>query len=150
MQPFVGIHWLVAGYGYAPQRAAASLAVYLLLGWVGVEFINSRGALVRDITWISSAPVIAPACGDEVSPPLYALDVAIPLLDLRQESECEPGAAPGSKLFVGVPLPFNNWSLFEEIAFWRWAKAAYAVLGAILTAIAVITFTGALRIRRDE
>ncbi len=32
---------------------------------------------------------------------------------------------------------------------WRWAQAIYAILGAILTALAVITFSGVLKPKAD-
>ena len=38
-----------------------------------------------------------------------------------------------------------RWRIGEEIALWRWAQAAYAMLGAILAALAVLTFSGVMK-----
>ena len=153
-KPLVALHWLVAGYGYAPHRAAITLFVFLLAGWIGVQFANQRHALIYDVEYTDAgsqgANVAERWCGAEISEPLYALDVAIPLIDLRQESKCEPGAPAGVQLYEGVPIPGTGLALFEEIAVWRWAKALYALLGALLTAIAVITFTGVLRSSNND
>jgi hypothetical protein len=45
--------------------------------------------------------------------------------------------------------PSSDWRLFEGVAMWRWAHALYGVLGAILTALAVITFSGVMKPRDD-
>jgi len=156
MKPLGFLYWLVAGFGYAPHRAVVSLLLFLLIGTAGVAIANCRHALVYDLTAIAVQEVTlledGDWCGEQISAPLYALDVAIPLIDLRQESQCEPGAAPDSKLFPGVRVTLQDYTLvlFEEVTVWRWAKAIYAILGAILTAIAVLTFTGALRTVKDD
>lgn len=66
------------------------------------------------------------ACGSEIDPMLYAIDVFIPLLDLRQESQCR--------------ISNNAW-------LWNWAKAFYAGLGWIVTSITILTVSGVLRRR---
>jgi hypothetical protein len=152
VRPFLHLHDLVAGFGHAPHRAAISLIAFLVIGTIGFEIANRRGALVVDVKAVAvnaDKPLTSmpspPACGREISPALYALDVAIPLLDLMQESECEPGKAPGAKLFEGVHIPAFKLRLLEEVEVWRWAKALYGILGAILTAVSVLTFTGVMR-----
>jgi hypothetical protein len=35
--------------------------------------------------------------------------------------------------------------LFEGVAVWRWAHALYALLGALLTVLALVTFSGVLK-----
>lgn len=65
-------------------------------------------------------------CGEQIEPALYALDVFVPLLDLKQESKCtisnERGAWP-----------------------WRVAKSAYAILGWIVTSALILTISGVIR-----
>ncbi|MGE0829483.1 MAG: hypothetical protein AB7O04_09045, partial [Hyphomonadaceae bacterium] len=132
---------LAAGYGFAPVRAARALLLYFALGVSGVYFMESRGALVDEG---------GRACGAQIEPALYALDAALPVIDLGQESVCRPGRAPGAQLMSGEPLPGTPWRLFEEVALWRWAHAAYALIGAILTALAIITFSGALKPKGED
>lgn len=65
-------------------------------------------------------------CGDQIEPALYALDVFVPLLDLKQESKCTISAAQSA---------------------WRWrvSKSAYAILGWIITSALILTMTGVIR-----
>ncbi|MDM0112633.1 hypothetical protein QTI66_10775 [Variovorax sp. J22R133] len=65
-----------------------------------------------------------PDCGDQIDPLIYALDVMVPLLDLRQESKCSVRSR-----YVG----------------WAWGKAIYAAFGALLTSLAILTVSGVLR-----
>lgn len=67
-------------------------------------------------------------CGDEIVDFLYAIDLFIPLLDLRQESECR----------------VSNSSVV-----WNTLKALYAALGWIFTSLTVLTVSGVLRRRPD-
>jgi len=102
--------------------------------------MNAQGALVRpDGT----------ACNGAVEPALYAIDVALPVIDLGQESRCSPGRTANADLPAGIEVPNSDWRLFEGAAMWRWAQAIYAILGAILTALAVITFSGVLKPKAD-
>jgi len=65
-------------------------------------------------------------CGDRVDPLLYALDVFVPVLNLHQQEVCSIH-------------PQEHWYL------WGWVKALYAVLGWVLTPLAILTMTGILR-----
>ena len=56
---------------------------------------------------------------------------------------------PDAELPQGVALGETDWRLFEGVAMWRWAHALYAMLGAVLAALAVITFSGVLK-PKDE
>ena len=67
-------------------------------------------------------------CGDEIVDFLYAIDLFIPLLDLRQESECR----------------VSNSSVI-----WNALKALYAALGWLFTSLTVLTVSGVLRRRPD-
>lgn len=129
---------LIAGYGLAPIRAARALALYLAIGVAGVFIMDWQGALVRED---------GAACRAAIEPTLYAMDVALPVLDLGQTTACEPGRTPRSILTPGIELPDTDWRLFEGVALWRWAQALYAVFGAILTALAILTFSGVMKPR---
>lgn len=74
----------------------------------------------------SATPI---ACGELIEPFLYAADIFIPLLDLRQEMRCSPR---------------------ESATAWQWAKAIYAVLGWIVTSLTILTITGVLRERLEK
>lgn len=131
------------GYGLSVTRAAITSALFWALGWAGVEAMLARGTLV-------DAVATRPATCTSIAAPLYALDVAIPVLDLKQESECEPGKAPqaknlGAGLELALPFDGGRWRFFEEIAIWRWAKALYALFGAAVVGFAILTFSGVFR-----
>jgi hypothetical protein len=131
---------LIAGYGLAPIRVARALVVFLALGVAGVLVMNAQGALVTPE---------GRACNGAVEPALYAIDVALPVIDLGQESRCAPGRTARAELPQGVVLGETDWRLFEGVALWRWAHALYAMLGAVLAALAVITFSGVLKPKDD-
>jgi hypothetical protein len=131
---------LVAGYGLAPLRVVRALGLFIALGVAGVVTMNAQGALVRPNGL---------ACNGAIEPALYAIDVALPVIDLGQESRCAPGRAPGAELSPGAPVAQGQWRLFEGGAMWAWAQAIYAVLGAILSALAVITFSGVMKPKND-
>ena len=131
---------LTAGYGFAPIRAARALILFLALGILGVFAMNAQGALVRPD---------GQACNGAIEPALYAIDVALPVIDLGQESRCAPGRTARADLPAGLAVADSEWRVFEGAALWKWAHALYAVLGAILTALAVITFSGMMKPRDD-
>lgn len=60
---------------------------------------------------------------------LYAADVFVPLLDLRQETQCRVGNAH---------------------VIWDFGKSLYAILGWIVTSITVLSVTGVLRMRAQD
>jgi hypothetical protein len=131
---------LIAGYGLAPIRIVRALVLFVAIGVAGVLAMNEQGALVRpDGT----------ACNGAIEPALYAVDVALPVIDLGQESRCAPGRTARAELAAGMDLPQSDWRLFEGAALWKWAQALYAILGAILSALAVITFSGVLKPKAD-
>jgi hypothetical protein len=138
--PLSSLFGLVAGYGLAPIRAVRALILFFALGVAGVLAMNAQGALVRPN---------GAACNGAIEPALYALDVALPVIDLGQESRCGPGRTARAELSEGVALGESEWRLFEGAALWKWAHALYAMLGAVLTALAVVTFSGVLKPRDD-
>jgi hypothetical protein len=127
---------MIAGYGFAPIRAARALALYLAIGLIGVFIMDMQGALVRPN---------GHSCSGAIEPALYAVDVALPVIDLQQQDACAPGRAARAELSAGIAMPDTEWRLFEGVALWRWAHALYALFGAILTALAIVTFTGMLK-----
>jgi len=131
---------LVAGYGLAPIRIARALVLFIALGVAGALIMNAQGALVR---------ADGKACNGAVEPALYAIDVALPVIDLGQESRCAPGRTARAELSPGIEIANTDWRLFEGGALWRWAHALYALLGAVLTALAVITFSGVMKPKGD-
>lgn len=161
--PLSWLFWLCFDYGLSAKRAVATMIVTLALGGALVWLANHRGALVVDAQSVavvgqSSAATDLPkavACGDQINPPIYAIDLFIPLIDLRQESKCEVGEAPGARLGPGVaiPIPGLNWtwrSAFAEVELWRWGKALYGICGWILTSLAILTFSGVLRRQAEQ
>lgn len=131
---------LIAGYGFAPVRMVRALLLYLALGIAGVLAMNSEGALVTPQ---------GQACNGAIEPALYAIDVALPVIDLGQENRCGPGRTARAELSPGVPVGDSDWRLFEGLALWKWAYALYAIFGALLMALAVITFSGMLKPRAE-
>ena len=81
-------------------------------------------------------------CGDEISEPLYALDVLIPLIDLRQENRCEIAAVPPEER---TARPF-----WGSERLWAWLKALYAIAGWFLVSLAILTFAQANRTKSFE
>ncbi|HVY84941.1 MAG TPA: hypothetical protein VG943_07400, partial [Caulobacterales bacterium] len=132
---------LVCGYGFAPIRAVRALVLFLALGIAGVFAMDATGVLVT--------PQGA-RCAGAIEPALYAIDVALPVIDLGQEGKCAPGRPTGSHLFKGIEIKGADWRLFEGVALWRWAESLYALLGALLTALAVITFSGVLKPKAED
>jgi len=138
---FSSLFGLVAGYGLAPLRVVRALALFLAIGVFGVLVMNDQGALVTPQ---------GRACNGAIEPTLYAIDVALPIIDLGQESRCAPGRTARAELSPGTPVSEqSDWRWFEGVAMWRWAHAIYALLGAILSALAVITFSGIMK-PKDE
>jgi hypothetical protein len=132
---------LIAGYGLAPIRITRALVLFVALGVAGVLAMNAQGALVTPQEQ---------ACNGAVEPTLYAIDVALPVIDLGQESRCAPGRTARAELTQGVAVSeTSDWRWFEGVAMWRWAHALYALLGAILTALAIVTFSGIMK-PKDE
>ena len=141
MRPWI---WLFAelpfGYGLSVSRSVITSIVFWALGWGGAELMLARGALVDSKSEAGAVRLCA-----TIEAPLYALDTAIPFLDLRQESACDPGAAPGARLFAGLALPGTAYRIFDEIMLWRWAKVVYAILGALVIGFSVLTYTGVFK-----
>lgn len=117
-----GLLGLTSDYGYSPGKASIASALVIALGALAAWGLHSSGA-------------IAPA-GDEAgsalfSPLLFALDVAVPFLDLGHDSlwRIDPTALPawpGRTLTMGL------------------AEALYRLAGLVMLSITVLTFSGIL------
>jgi hypothetical protein len=147
--------WLFGGlfgYGLNPPKAIRTIFGALLIGSLIVGWANHRGAMIVDQQPIAGSvhggnqigAVEAPdavydnvPCKKAIQPVLYALDVFIPLVDLRQESKCEIGVARGaeSRLLPG------------EVQSYRLFKALYALAGWLIISLAILTFSGVLQRR---
>lgn len=108
-------------YGYDPGLAAAWLAVYLLFGTFLAEVLWLAGLLVPN----GDMPA-----GVAFNPLVYAIDAAIPVVDLKQD---------GAFMIAGLE---RLW-LLEATA--MIGKAAYQLVGLGLASITILTLTGVLR-----
>jgi hypothetical protein len=180
-KPFLWLYWLLFDYGLSPRRAIATVVALILLGWAGVRYANNNDLLVLETTASSTVAVeredgtrgvrtlvpgalIAPSstarqalpCAEAISPFLYAVDVFIPLLDLRQEFRCHVGRANESEdAAPTVPRrPEVSWAgairararlLLDSPEAWLMLKAVYSVSGWIVISLTVLTISGVLR-----
>ena len=156
IRPFV---WFFAelpfGYGLSVLRATITILSFWLVGTLGAETMHARNALID-----SSEPQLGSQC-KSIIPALYALDTAIPILDLREEMKCGPGDIGQHGLFRGFELKFplrsefdvagradaHSMHVLDEITLWTWAKAIYAVFGALIVSFALITYSGVFKPR---
>jgi hypothetical protein len=153
-QPFV---WLFAetpfGFGLSIFRTTVTVLCFWLVGTVGVEVMSARGVLIE-----TNEDGLQRACQSVVAP-LYALDVAIPFIDLRQEFRCDPGDMGQAGLFAGIAIPAvslpgpstidatssSTIRVFDEVTVWHWAKAIYALLGALVVGFSAVTYSGVFK-----
>lgn len=145
-------------FGLSPGKAAATLLGSILIGIAMFSLIEYRGcmivaqtpvaSLVRDVEGelkfvaITDEPLSGHfaldtdiPCGRSIRLPVYAADVFIPLVDLREEGKCDIDKASGSTA--------SQW----EITAYRLLKAIYAVVGWVVTTLALLTFSGVMRHR---
>lgn len=137
------------GFGLWPRRAAISLLFYVGIGWLATIF-----AVNRD--WLIETPQVAAAsyrpngqgkpefafmqAGVKEGPEhelicsevtdrtfdalVYAADTVLPFIPLHQETKCE---------------------LRPDLHFLRFSRAAYTVLGWVVTSLALLTFSGIVK-----
>ncbi len=151
------LYRLTFDFGLSARRGILTFAALILAGGLAVRALNTPDlappVLVLNTTPVQTLLVPDPppatsgwgvkpaapvqgtgsvmaeiACGNSINPWLYAADVFIPLLDLKQEDQC------------GVNGSANGW---------RVAKALYAALGWIVTSLLILTITGTLRRKGD-
>jgi len=144
------IYRLTFGFGLDPRRAALTLAGFFLFGWGVFDAANRSDLMIIDqlpVATLSDRSVIGAGltnevasnvpCRDMIDPSLFALDVFIPLIDLRQESKCEIGVASGSDA-----------TALQATAL-KVIKVFYAICGWIVLSLSILTFSGFLQ-RRNE
>lgn len=151
IRPFV---WLFAevpfGFGLSALRATITLILFWIAGTLGAQTMQARHVLVN-----LENPSDPQACNTLI-PALYALDTAIPIIDLRQETLCDPADVGQPGLFPGIALAGLTRALpmlpaapgillLNEGALWTWAKAIYALLGTFLVSFAGITYSGVFK-----
>lgn len=157
----LAMHYMF-GHLRRPIRATTTLIVAFLIGWLGVEAAHERGMLVVDVDPVASAAgqgekaaiigfqaakdlVSDVPCPDEVSEALYALDVLIPLIDLREESRCEVGRAAGGPYDRGGLLAWFEALTDRPSTFWAVLKALYAIAGWFIISLSILTFAHVAR-----
>ena len=166
------------GFGYLrrPVRAIITLMAAFLIGWWGVSLANDHDMLV--VTAEPVAALVGEhsaegghgagaerlmgsenvadrsrfirdiPCHLELSEPLYALDVLVPLVDLHEESRCEirrvakPGKEwphPERKGWVELWNAIPSMTV-EYHRFWWLMKALYAIAGWFIVSLSILTF----------
>jgi hypothetical protein len=163
-------------YGLSWARATLTFILCLLLGWVGVTELNQRGYLVQNTS--AAATLLAKGtngeltavfpratrgadseelkCGAAINGLLYAADVFIPLLDLRQEERCDIRSSQAREIdpfrewaaqrSLWHKLTHSLWAIFHAPVLWaQFAKSAYAVLGWVVVSLTILTYSGMLR-----
>jgi hypothetical protein len=152
------------GYGLSPFRAATSLVVLWILGWIAVSLLSGNQMLQANATRLAPAALIqsrtplliVPAgtegtravsipCGDAIEPGLYSFELLTPLLNLHQESRCEIHAKPNGNFMTFFGRPWKVPSIFIHTSLWEYGKALYMLVGSILSSLALLTFSGIAR-----
>jgi len=145
------LFWVGFRYALSPARAMATIIVMLTLGTVAIEHALDARYFVVDGVYAATAiddqdQIVfttgsgihdAPSCEGFVTAPLFAADLFIPLIDLRQEFRCQ--IRPG----------IDNQGLVSTDSL-TILKGVYQLLGWIVVSLAVITFVGAVRRTLEE
>jgi hypothetical protein len=133
------------GYGLRTWRAATTFAIFLLVGLFAVQVaplvvdasavstVVSTGQGNQLVTLVPITAVTTDKARDEVpcderDPLLYALDVMVPVIDLRQEVRCKMSSKAS-----------------QMGALWRLGKGAYALGGWIVVSGLILTVSGVVR-----
>ncbi len=133
---------LTSGYGYSGTRAVMALLVWIMIGsgmygahaFAGhfgpAEQVGHGDHRATPDTLVSMAGIVPKkvrGCPGLIAP-LYAMDTILPIVEFGQRRAC--AFDPLGK--AGAPL-------------WRALDFLYALIGAVLFAISVVTLTGLLR-----
>jgi hypothetical protein len=132
-------------YGFSVRRAVFTFVLCIVIGSVATYVADLRNVLIfnlgapgsRLMSKDRNAPIHAlmPApgetadeqdvpCGNHILPPLYALDVFVPVLDLKQEEVC---------------------SIAPDRTVWRVAQGLYSLLGWIVAPLVILTASGLMK-----
>ncbi len=197
IQPFHSLFGYLFDFGLAHRKAIVVLLSYLIAGGFLFDYASSRHLLVVDqnavTTMFGNRADLTPAikgfetgqsgtlrmadslldtsdmdCGNAISPWIFALDSAVPFLDLREHQRCTirtPKAASAVRISlryatVNIPvgdffgkswrykaldLPIPDASIESEELLWRYIRATYSAIGWMLTSISILILTGTLR-----
>ena len=135
---FPNLLMLISSYGYSTQRAIASFIVFVMLGTLMYStalfgFGQAFVPVEHDPSFVTYefAFGLLERSANEGCPGLdvmhYALDAALPVIDLAQDLRCR---------FTPVG-PFR--------AFWLMLHSLYVLGGAALSAVVVLTLSGVMR-----
>ena len=90
-------------------------------------------------------------CDDDIIPWVYALDLILPLVELRQEHRCriryhekEHPIRPLQWLHASTNVSGKPFLVYES-TLWGFAQAIYSIIGWIVTSLTLLTVTGVLR-----
>jgi hypothetical protein len=133
-------------YGFSVRRALVSFIFCLAIGALAAYIADWHKVLVFNVGTPQSRLILSkkddpavhvimpPAgevddpedvpCGHHIEPALYALDVFVPVIDLKQREAC---------------------SIAPEHTIWRFAQAFYALLGWVMTPLLILTASGLLK-----
>lgn len=151
------------GYGLSARRALATFAAFIFIGTGLVAMGRDLGLLVIDSqpsatyaivddagAFVDTGTAIATAgksvranlpCTSEITNWVYAADLAIPLLDLHEETRCTIRAATPSD--GQVLSSVSTFLRHPEV--WRCGKGVYAILGWIISSLTALTVAGVFR-----
>lgn len=158
--------WGMFGYLRRPVNAVVTLCLFFALGAWGVHVANANDRMVIEVTPTAGsidarqARFATPVdrgqaagdlkCGGEINETLYAIDVFIPLIDLRQETRCTVGIVAGSETAPAGAASGGSWldqqasdlrrRTIESRPFWEIAKALYGLLGWAILSLSILTF----------
>lgn len=110
-------------YGYSPGRALIWTVIYVALGTIAAFFLNAHHALILASTDAQPHTVFDPF--------VYALDAAIPIIDLNQDST-----------WTINPAAFRYDVLASAVTI---AKSMYEIVGMLLISVTILSLTGTLR-----
>ncbi len=143
-------------HGLSRGRAIATTLGLFLVGWAATAHLNAAGLLVVDFEATSTMAVasgsppqyelgalIGPpesavpviSCGRNISNPIFAADVMVPILNFGQEHRCQIASTR--------PAGVDQAWLIPEL--WKYLQTAYAILGATCVSIMILTVSGVLR-----
>jgi len=166
-RPFVWLFGVCFDYGLSPLRAVTTFIVLIFVGWgaatvadqglqwtppfepqlnragfwalqidpvleVTTSTVNSvatpdrRFKFVPALAGMAKSAPSSLACGNQIEPLLYAIDTFVPAINLDQNNRC-------------------SISNDDSTVVWRIGKAAYTILGWIVTSLTILTVSGILR-----
>ncbi len=145
------LYGISSNFGLSPIRTLAWILAAIIVGGFTTNVANHKGLL------ISASSAEARLCGKDIEPLLYATDVFIPLIDLKQESRCVLRTVSNSRPAVvdsrlaSSSSRIDQWTMFvadalsEDLQTWYWIRFVYTVLGWVMISLFIYTLTHKLR-----